>query len=169
LVAFVVAARLLSRGDDPLRLAAYGALVGLPAFSAVIFASPLDSGGLFRAGAALIGFGNGLFAVGCLAAAMRLEEGRFVGLALGAWGAVQAAATGTSTFLGGALRDAVSTLATEGALGTALAMPSTGYSFVYHLEMLLLFITLVAIGPLVGRRSPPPRNPRKFGLAELPG
>jgi BCD family chlorophyll transporter-like MFS transporter len=169
LVAFVVAARLLSRGADPLRLAAYGALVGLPAFSAVIFASPLDSGGLFRFGAALIGFGNGLFAVGSLAAAMRLEEGRFIGMALGAWGAVQAAATGSATFLGGALRDAVSTLATEGALGTALAMPSTGYTFVYHLEMLLLFITLVAVGPLVGRRSQAAPTARKFGLAELPG
>ena len=169
LVAFVIAARCLSRGADPLRLAAYGALAGLPAFSAVIFASPLDSGGLFRVGAALIGFGSGLFAVGSLAAAMRLEEGRFVGLALGAWGAVQAAATGTATFLGGALRDAVSTLATDGALGSALAMPSTGYSVVYHLEMLLLFITLVAIGPLVGRRSQAPSTPRKFGLAELPG
>jgi MFS transporter, BCD family, chlorophyll transporter len=169
LAAFVVAARFLSRGADPLRLAAYGALAGLPAFSAVIFASPLESGGLFRAGTVLIGFGHGLFAVGCLAAAMRLEEGRFVGMALGAWGAVQAAATGSATFLGGALRDAVSTLATDGTLGTALAMPSTGYSFVYHLEMLLLFVTLVAIGPLVGRRSRATPTPRKFGLAELPG
>jgi hypothetical protein len=35
--------------------------------------------------------------------------------------------------------------------------------------MLLLFITLVAVGPLVGRRSATPPNPRKFGLADLPG
>jgi BCD family chlorophyll transporter-like MFS transporter len=100
---------------------------------------------------------------------MRLEEGRFVGMALGAWGAVQALAAGLSMFIGGALRDTVSTLATEGALGSALAMPVIGYSAVYHLEMLLLFITLVAIGPLVGRRNATPLTPRKFGLADLPG
>ena len=32
---------------------------------------------------------------------------------------------------------------------SALASPATGYSFVYHLEMYLLFATLVALGPLV--------------------
>jgi len=169
LVGFLIAGRELMRGADPLRLAAYGALAGLPAFSAVIFAAPLDSGWLFRLGALGIGFGGGLFAVGTLSAAMRLEEGRFVGMALGAWGAVQAAAAGLATFLGGGLRDLVSSLATDGVLGTALANPVTGYSFVYHFEMLLLFVTLVAIGPLVGRRSAPSPAPRKFGLAELPG
>jgi len=40
---------------------------------------------------------------------------------------------------------------------------------VYHVEMLLLFVTLVAIGPLVGRGSMVPPSERKFGLAELPG
>ena len=38
----------------------------------------------------------------------------------------------------------------SGAFGTALADPATGYSFVYHLELGLLFVTLIAIGPLVG-------------------
>jgi BCD family chlorophyll transporter-like MFS transporter len=169
LIGFILAGRSLSRGIDPLRLAAYGAVVGLPAFSAVIFAAPMGAGWLFRAGAFGIGFGGGLFAVGTLLAAMRLEEGRFVGMALGAWGAVQALASGLSMFFGGALRDTVSGLATEGALGTALAQPVTGYSAVYHLEMLLLFVTLVAIGPLVGRRNTTPTTPRKFGLADMPG
>ena len=166
---FALAARLLGRGADPLRLAAYGALAGLPAFSAVIFAAPLEAGWLFRAGTAGIGFGGGLFAVGTLSAAMRMEERAFVGLALGAWGAVQATAMGASVAFGGALRDIVSALATQGVLGTALVSPVTGYSAVYHLEMLLLFITLVAIGPLVGRRAAAPTVPRKFGLADLPG
>ena len=70
---------------------------------------------------------------------------------------------------GGALRDIASSLATQGALGSALAMPVTGYNIVYHLEMLLLFITLVAIGPLVGKSVATPTVPRKFGLADLPG
>jgi MFS transporter, BCD family, chlorophyll transporter len=171
LIGFLIAGRSLSHGADPLRLAAYGALAGLPAFSAVIFAAPLAAPWLFRLGALGIGFGGGLFAVGTLSAAMRLEdakEGGFVGLALGAWGAVQSIAAGLAMFFGGAIRDVVSSLATEGALGTALAMPVTGYSFVYHIEMLLLFVTLVAIGPLVGQRSLSKSEPRDFGLAEMP-
>jgi len=144
-------------------------VLGLPAFAAVIFAAPADAGWLFRIGAFGIGMGGGLFAVGTLLAAMRLEEGRLVGLALGAWGAVQALSSGLSMFFGGALRDVVSSLATQGVLGAALAQPATGYSVVYHLEILLLFITLVAIGPLVGRRSATPPFPRKFGLADMPG
>ena len=169
LIGYLLAARSLARGIDPLRLAGYGAVLGLPAFSAVIFAAPMDASWLFRLGAFGIGFSGGMFAVGTLLAAMRLEEGRFVGMALGAWGAVQALAAGVSMFIGGALRDAVSSLATQGVLGTALAQPVTGYSAVYHLEMLLLFVTLVAIGPLVGRRTATPPLPRKFGLADLPG
>jgi len=73
-----------------------------------------------------------------------------------------------STFLGGGLRDVVSKLATDGALGSALATPATGYSVVYHLEILLLFVTLIVIGPLVGRRTDSPPTAHKFGLAELP-
>ena len=57
---FALAARLLGRGSDPYRLAAYGALNGLVAFSAVVFAAPLDSLPLFAMGIALIGFGAGL-------------------------------------------------------------------------------------------------------------
>ena len=169
LLGYVLSGRSLARGIDPLRLAGYGSVLGLPAFSAVIFAAPMDASWLFRLGAFGIGFSGGLFAVGTLLAAMRQEEGRFVGMALGAWGAVQAMSAGLSMFIGGALRDTVSGLATQGALGTALAQPVTGYSAVYHLEMLLLFVTLVAIGPLVGRRSSLPPTPRKFGLADLPG
>jgi BCD family chlorophyll transporter-like MFS transporter len=165
---FALAARRLARGADPCRLAAYGALAGVPAFSAVIFAAPLGAPMLFRAGTLLIGFGAGLFAVGTLSAAMRMEERGFVGLALGAWGAVQATAAGLSIAAGGTLRDVVSGLAASGALGTALADPVTGYSVVYHVEMLLLFVTLIAIGPLVGRGSAV-SQPGRFGLAELPG
>ena len=170
LLAFGLAARLLSKGMDPYRLAAYGALCGVPAFSAVIFAAPLDTNWLFYAGVSCIGFGGGLFSVGTLAAAMSMERKEFVGLALGAWGAVQATAAGLSIAFGGAMRDLVSGLAAEGALGSALAQPVTGYSFVYHTEMLLLFITLIAIGPLVRRtQASTPQSPERFGLAELPG
>ena len=168
LLGFVLAGRRLAQGVDPLRLAAYGALAGLPAFSAVIFSAPLDAGWLFRAGALGIGFGGGLFAVGTLFAAMRMEGGGFVGLALGAWGAVQSTAAGLAMFFGGALRDAVTGLSTQGVLGEAMAMPSVGYSVVYHVEMLLLFMTLIAIGPLVQRNSRMRQPvPQPLGLAEL--
>lgn len=167
---FVVAGRALKRGADPLRIAAYGAVAGLPAFSAVIFAAPTDAGWLFYLGALGIGFGGGLFSIGTLSAAMRMEERAFVGLALGAWGAVQATGAGLAMFFGGALRDVVSSMATAGALGEALAHPATGYSAVYHLEMLLLFVTLIAIGPLVRRKNAPvPTSPEPLGLADLPG
>ena len=174
LVAFGISARLLMRGADPMRLAAIGAVLGLPAFSAVVFSAPLEWPALFRAGTVLIGFGGGLFAVGTLTAAMSLDAKENTGLALGAWGAVQATAAGIAIAGGGALRDAVAALATSGALGEVLQSPVTGYSVVYHLEMLLLFIALVAIGPLVRRSSRPARPPeqrvqRGFGLAEFPG
>ena len=175
LAAFAVSARALMRGADPLRVAAVGALLGLPAFSAVVFSAPLEMAWLFRAGTVLIGFGGGLFAVGTLTAAMGLDKRENTGLALGAWGAVQATAAGLAIAAGGALRDGVDALATSGALGEVLQSPVTGYSVVYHFEMLLLFVALVALGPLVRRSSPPqtaavavPRE-RGFGLAGLPG
>ncbi|MBU6224298.1 MAG: PucC family protein [Burkholderiales bacterium] len=150
LVGFYASGRWLAKGIDPMRLAAYGALTGLPAFSAVIFSAPLDAGWLFRLGALGIGFGGGLFAVGTLFTAMRMEA-NFVGLAIGAWGAVQSAAAGASMFIGGALRDLTTSIASQGLLGSAMTDPSVGYSFVYHIEMALLFVTLIAIGPLVKR------------------
>lgn len=174
LSAFALAARELGRGVDALRLAAYGVLAGIAAFSAVIFAEPMHSPSLFFVGATLIGFGAGLFSVGTLTAAMGLESGGLNGLALGAWGAVQATSAGVAIALGGALRDLISGLATQGALGPALVNPATGYSFVYHVEMYLLFVALIAIGPLVRPTRRPlaaPDSPTaaKFGLADFPG
>ena len=172
LVAFAVAARCLSRGADPCRVAATGALIGLPGFAAIIFSAPLAAPDLFRVGTTLIGFGGGLYAVGTLTVAMSLEEAGTSGMALGAWGAVQATAAGLSVAAGGAVRDLMSTLATQGQLGDALNAPVTGYSFVYHVELYLLFAALVAIGPLVrplGQRATQPTQPARFGLADLPG
>ncbi len=173
LAAFALASRKLSGGIDPCRLAAYGVVCGLPGFSAVIFAAPLDATWLFYAGVFCIGFGAGLFSVSTLAAAMGMERKEFVGLALGAWGAVQATSAGLSIAFGGAARDFVSSVAMQGSLGPALAVPVTGYSFVYYTEICLLFITLAAIGPLVRRSALSSVNQQvnveRFGLADLPG
>ena len=170
LAGFGLAARNLSRGSDPHRLAGYGAVVGVFAFSALVFSAPMASPELFRAGTVLIGFGGGLYAVGTLTAAMALARDGNSGMALGAWGAVHATATGGAIALGDALKDFVGGLAASGALGSALTDASVGYSVVYHLEILLLFCALVAIGPLVRPPGVPAGAPEtKFGLAELPG
>jgi len=166
LMGFYVAGRQLAKQVDPMRVAAYGLLVALPAFSAVIFSAPMAAGWLFRLGALGIGLGGGLFAVGTLFTAMRIEKA-YVGLALGAWGAVQSASAGIAMFLGGALRDTMTSVTTQGVLGTALTDPSVAYSMVYHLEMLLLFLTLVAVGPLVKRRPFSAFHPAQpLGLTE---
>jgi len=172
LAAFALAARQLSRGADDHRMAANGLLIGIAAFTAVILAAPLNSGLLFRVGTALIGFGGGLFAVSTLTAAMELARAGGSGLALGAWGAVQATAAGTGIGLGGILRDVVDGLAVQGQLGPALTGPATAYGFVYHLEIILLFVTLAIVGPLArpwqrGRTATPAR--RRFGLDHMPG
>ncbi|MBK1665992.1 MFS transporter [Rhodospirillum rubrum] len=171
LVGFALAARALGRGAEPHRLAAYGLLAGIAAFCAVIFSGPLGSPVLFRAGSLLIGFGSGLFSVGTLTAAMALADETVSGMALGAWGAVQATATGAAVALGGGLRDGVSSLAAHGLLGEALTTAHTGYGFVYLVEVVLLFTTLAIIGPLVrtaGHRASQSSEGR-FGLAEFPG
>lgn len=167
LAGLFLAARWLSRGGDPHKLAAFGALVGIGGFSLVVFAAPLGSLLLFVAGTVGIGFGGGWFGVGTLTASMALSERGHTGLAIGAWGAVQATATGAGVALGGLLRDVLSSMAARGALGPGLNTPAVGYSFVYHLEIALLFGTLVALGPLV-RRSSVHASPSPFGLAELP-
>jgi len=170
LVAFGVAARWLAAGMDPHRVAGYGALIGVFAFAIITIVAALQSVMAFRLGVALVGFGAGLFAVGTLSAAMQLAKRAGSGLALGAWGAVQATAAGVGIFGGGALRDFVSGMATSGSLGPALSSSSTGYGFVYQVEILLLFATLIAIGPLARHAVPKDELAGTgFGLAEFPG
>ncbi|MGR3743915.1 MAG: PucC family protein [Pseudooceanicola nanhaiensis] len=174
LMGFALAGRLLGRGRDPFRLAAGGLLAGVAAFSGVIFAAPMGSPAIFFAGTSLIGFGGGLFAVATLIAAMQLPERGAAGhgLALGAWGAAQATAAGLAIAFGGAIRDTVNAIATSGTWGAALDTPATGYSFVYHIEIGLLFLTLVILGPLVRAMPLAPRSDRqeatRMGLADFP-
>ncbi|HUN91600.1 MAG TPA: PucC family protein [Burkholderiaceae bacterium] len=146
LVGFGLASRILSRGADPFRMASAGALVGVAAFLMVIGAAPFDSPPLFAAGTLLIGFGAGLFGHGTLTATMNLAPAEQRGLALGAWGAVQASAAGIAVAFGGIMRDVVGSFGDVAPLGAA-----TGYTSVYALEVVLLFATLLAMSPLVRR------------------
>jgi BCD family chlorophyll transporter-like MFS transporter len=150
LAGFGLASHVLSRGADPVRMASLGALAGLPAFALVISSAFLSSTAAFALGTFLIGFGAGLFGHGTLTATMNLAPRAQAGLALGAWGAVQASAAGLAIALGGIIRDVVDlfgpALLGHGALG-----PAAGYHVVYGLEIGLLAVTLVAMQPMLGR------------------
>lgn len=149
LIGFGLASRILSKGADPFRMASIGAYVGLPAFIAVIIAAPMASAYLFSLGVFLIGFGGGLFGHGTLTATMNLAPPEQRGLALGAWGAVQATGAGIAVALGGVIRDIVNYFAMRNRLGEGLADPSTGYVAVYLIEIVLLLATILAMAPLM--------------------
>jgi BCD family chlorophyll transporter-like MFS transporter len=151
LVGFAVASRVLSRGFDPFRMAGLGALLGLPGFLGVILAAPMQAPPMFALAIVLIGLGGGLFGHGTLTATMQFAPRHQVGLALGAWGAVQATAAGVAVGLGGVLRDVMAALLARGAHGDA-----TSYIVVYSIEVALLLATLAAMAPLL-RRSVAPR------------
>ena len=145
IVGFSLSTRVLERGHHPLRIAGFGLVAGICAFLLVLLAAPLAAPALLGLGAATIGFGIGLFSIGTLIAAMSLAERGDSGVALGAWGAVQATAAGSALALGGIIRDTVALL--NGPGGRA-----AGYATVYSLEILLMFVALIVLGPLAGTR-----------------
>ncbi|QUL39287.1 BCD family MFS transporter [Erythrobacter sp. JK5] len=173
LFGFLLSGRSLAKGADPLRIAGTGLVTGVAAFLLILFAAPFGSPVMLFGGAAAIGLGLGLFSVGTLIEAMNLAKSETAGLALGAWGAVQATCAGAGIALGGATRDVMAWLAADGSLSAVLATRATGYGTVYILEILLLLAGLAAIGPLVGharRTTNDPRNSagQPFGLREFP-
>ena len=173
LCGFMLSGRALGRGWDPLRLAGAGLVIGINAFLLVLFAGPFGAPLMLYAGATTIGVGLGLFSVGTLMEAMSLAQEEGAGLALGAWGAVQATCAGLGIAVGGLLRDGIAALLQSGEPTASLAMRASGYASVYVLEIALLLIGLAAIGPLVGhqrRLSPEAEDPlsQPFGLREFP-
>jgi BCD family chlorophyll transporter-like MFS transporter len=153
IIGFLLAARWLGRAADPHRVAALGALGGIAAFVAIIAAASLHSSILFAVGVIVVGAGAGVFAHATLTACMQAAPADGVGLALGAWGAVQATAAGIAVAAGGVLHDLIGVLAETGALGPALSGPIVGFGAVYLVEIMLLFVTLAVMGPLVGSQS----------------
>ncbi len=172
IIAFAMAASMLGRKNDPIRIAAWGAMVGVVGFALIALAGPMHSSALFRIGVMAIGFGEGLFGVGTLSYAMQLKDASQYGIALGAWGAVFATAEGLSFAVSGVLKDWLSHLVSRGALGPGLTSAAVPYQAVYQLEIFTLFATLVALGPLVARRvagqEPADAASRSFGLADVP-
>lgn len=141
LVGFAWASKVLSQGADPYRMSRSGVLLGVPAFLAVIASGYWDAEWLFSLGVLGIGFGGGLFSHGTLTSCMHLAPKDQSGLALGAWGAVQATAAGVAMALGGVARDLIDLMAGIG----------VGYVSVYVLEALMLILTAYVLLPLVQR------------------
>ena len=148
-------------------------LIGIVGFSAIIFSSPMQFPFLYFLGTLFIGFGTGLFSVSLLIIAMALSSKTNLGsgFILGSWGAAQAIGAGLGIAVGGILRDVVNKLALSGYLGSTFENNSIGYIFVYHLEILFIFITLIALGMLsqeINKRKIKDNAQKSFGLTEIP-
>lgn len=146
LIGFAVASRSLGRGGRPMALAALGALAGAPAFGAIILSAFAGSGALFAAGTMLAGLGAGLFGHATLTATLRAASKGQVGLAIGAWGAVQATAAGLAIAAGGLARDAI-------LAGTGGGWDAAPYLPVFGFEIMLLVAAILIARPLLGRRG----------------
>jgi MFS transporter, BCD family, chlorophyll transporter len=153
LIGFALASRILSKGGDAFRMSGAGALLGVLAFAAIIISPVIAMPLLFKAGVFVLGLGGGLFGHGTLTATMNFAPKHQAGLALGAWGAVQATAAGLGIGLGGVIRDIVLASSLFPKQSTASA-----YNAVYAIEIGLLLATLVALTPLL-RRSGSLRAP----------
>jgi len=151
LLGFGYASHILARGADPYHVANQGALIGLPAFALIMIAAPLGGTGVFLAGNFLIGFGGALFGHGTLTATMNRAPKNQAGLAIGAWGAVQATAAGLGMALSGTIRDIVNagTGMVQGLWG--LSSTANGYLTVYLIEIAMLVVTILASLPLIRR------------------
>ncbi len=167
IISFALAQRRASQGADPIRLCAAGALVGVAGFALIILSSPLLSPALLMSGALLIGFGNGLFSVGTLLRVMSLPHHGEHGLALGAWGAVQATSAGVAMAVAGFIRDYFSADALSRPSQLADPFPGGGYVATYLVAVIGLFVLLVVLGPLTARRRADV-VPMPFGIAEFP-
>ena len=75
LIGFGIASRVLGAGGDPARLAALGALVGMPGFAAIIASSVVVGPALFVLGTVATGLGAGLFGHATLTATIRRAPG----------------------------------------------------------------------------------------------
>ncbi len=133
MLGLALAAKRMAAKADAYGIAAIGLLVGLAAFAMVIFSGSLNYPPMFVTGVLLIGLAAGMFLAGTLSDAMGRASAGNAGLALGTWGSVQAGAAGISIAIGGFIRD------------------GAGYDTVYTVEILLIFVTLAALGPLVRR------------------
>ncbi len=136
LIGFAIASRVLGSGGAPVALARIGALVGIPGFAAIILSSMGGGVPLFLGGVVATGLGAGLFGHATLTAVIRAAPPDNVGLALGAWGAVQATCAGIGVALAGVVRDVI---LASGASGSGAHTP---YTSVFMIEIACLALAL---------------------------
>ncbi|MEM0988181.1 MAG: PucC family protein [Pseudomonadota bacterium] len=151
LLGFAIASRVLGRGGCPATITGWGAMIGVPAFAAIMATAYADALGVFVAATFAVGLGAGLFGHGTLTATMRAAPREQIGLALGAWGAVQATAAGLAVAIGGIMRDTIHALSDTGQVA-----PHAAYQPVFGFEIILLGLALIALLPFV-------RNARRRG------
>ena len=148
LLGFAIASHMLGRGGDPSRMSAIGVVIGVPAFIAIIGTSFTGNLAVFSAATLAVGLGAGLFGHGTLTATMRAAPRDQIGLALGAWGAVQATAAGIAVAIGGVTRDAIIAMSEEGRFVAADA-----YMPVFAAEAVLLLAAFIVLIPLIRRKT----------------
>jgi len=148
LVGFGIASRVLGRGGCPQRMSSIGAMIGIPAFMAIIAMSYAENLPVFVLAVLAVGLGAGLFGHGTLTATMRAAPREQVGLALGSWGAVQATAAGLAVAVGGIVRDLIVALSAEGRFA-----PADAYVPVFASEIVLLALAVVIILPLMRQNA----------------
>ncbi len=174
LIGLVIASKLLKeRKRGPIRSIVIALFVAIIGFCCVIMSDPMSIVLLYFIGSTLIGLGTGLFAVSTLIIAMTIPISKRAGrgLVLGSWGAAQATAAGLGIGLGGILNDITRAVVGGGDLTFATQNPAFSYLVVYHLEILLLFFTLVLLGPLSQYLSSlkiEGKSADRFGFSEMP-
>lgn len=147
LLGFGFAARALGRGAAPDTFALIGAAVGVPGFVGIIISSHGGDIALFLAGTFATGVGAGMFGHATLTSAIRHAPRDRVGLALGAWGAVQATAAGFGVAAAGLVRDII-----VGWQDPAGLSAQTPYSIVFLIEVVFLILAILVLWPAVATR-----------------
>ncbi|MCR9086704.1 MAG: PucC family protein [Rhodobacteraceae bacterium] len=161
LIGFGIASRLLGSGGEPVALGRIGALIGIPGFAAIILSSMGGGVALFLAGTFATGLGAGLFGHATLTATIRGAAREQTGLALGAWGAVQATCAGIGIALAGIVRDILVGLDAGGGLPA-----HTPYNMVFMIE--IVFLVLAVIMALQLRPKSERSTPRTQGVEAEP-
>ncbi len=159
LIGFGIASRVLGGGFSPMALGRIGAGIGLPGFAFIILSSNSLGVPFFLVGTVLTGLGAGLFGHATLTATIRSAPRERIGLALGAWGGVQATCAGLGVALAGIVRDIL--VASPGLGGLS---PETPYNFVFGIEMVFLVLAILVampVGRALVRQSGSPDTPRR--------
>ncbi|WP_415402370.1 PucC family protein [Tateyamaria sp. SN3-11] len=161
LIGFGIASRGLAQGGAPNHYALIGAVIGIPGFIAIILSAQGAGLPLFLGGTLATGLGAGLFGHATLTGVIRSAPADRIGLALGAWGAVQATAAGIGVALAGITRDVI--LGWQGQTGTTAQLP---YAIVFMIEVAFLILAIAVLLPAIRQRVKSSRGQNIYAPAE---